>query len=155
ILAGAGLLPLMVPRIPGKTWSAAYTLIIFPVIAFWLLTGSASGPGAGLLDLLGLCLAVAGLVTLGLSLSKSARVPLQTLRLVGGIFLLLAYPLLMRWLCSTSGLLDLRPVPTELWGGLLVTLVVASVGITGSFPVGIALALGRRSRMPFVRWASV
>src|SRR5262249_59264600 len=50
---------------------------------------------------------------------------------------------------------DLRPVPTELWGGLLVTLVVASVGITGSFPVGIALALGRRSRMPFVRWASV
>jgi len=155
ILAGAGLLPLMVPRIPGKTWSAAYTLFIFPVIAFWLLTGSASGPGAGLLDLLGLCLAVAGLAAFALSRSKSARVPPQTLRLVSGFCFLLAYPLLMRWLCSTSGLLNLRPVPTELWGGLLVTLVVASVGITGSFPVGIALALGRRSRMPFVRWASV
>ena len=61
----------------------------------------------------------------------------------------------MRWLFSTSGLIFLPPVATELWGGLLVTLVVASVGITGSFPVGIALALGRRSRMPFVRWASV
>jgi len=61
----------------------------------------------------------------------------------------------IRWLLSTSGLIVLPPVPTELWGGLLVTLVVASVGITGSFPVGIALALGRRSRMPFVRWASV
>ena len=46
-------------------------------------------------------------------------------------------------------------MPTELWGGLLVTLVVASVGIAGSFPVGIALALGRRSKMPFARWASI
>jgi general L-amino acid transport system permease protein len=46
-------------------------------------------------------------------------------------------------------------VPTELWGGLLVTLVVASVGITGSFPVGVMLALGRRSRMPIARWASI
>ncbi|HUC45911.1 MAG TPA: amino acid ABC transporter permease, partial [Hyphomicrobiaceae bacterium] len=44
VLALAGLLPLMIPRIPGKAWSAAYTFFIFPVIAFWLLTGSASGP---------------------------------------------------------------------------------------------------------------
>jgi len=119
ILAGAGLLPLMVPRIPGKIWSAAYTLIIFPVIAFWLLTGSASAPGAGLLDLLGLCLAVAGLVTLALSLSKSARVPVQTLRLVAGIFLLLVFRRLVRWLCPTTAFLVWCPVSRGLWGGLL------------------------------------
>ncbi len=35
------------------------------------------------------------------------------------------------------------------------TLVVATVGITGSFPIGIMLALGRRSKMPIVRWVSV
>ena len=46
-------------------------------------------------------------------------------------------------------------VKTELWGGLLVTLVVALVGLTGAFPIGILLALGRRSKMPLVRWASV
>ena len=155
VMALAGLLPLMIPRIPGKAWSAAYTFFIFPVIAFWLLTGSASGPGAGPIDLLGLGLAIAGAIALTLSRSKSTRVAPQKLRLVGGVCLVLAYPLLARWLLSTSGLVDLRPVPTELWGGLLVTLVVASVGITGAFPVGIALALGRRSRMPFVRWASV
>jgi general L-amino acid transport system permease protein len=155
IMALAGLLPLMVPRIGGKTWSAAYTFFVFPVIAFWLLTGSASGSGAGLIDLLGLAVAVAGIAALALSRSQSARPSAQTLRLVGGFCLILAYPLGVRWLLSTSGLVDLRPVPTELWGGLLVTLVVASVGISGSFPVGVALALGRRSRMPFVRWASV
>jgi len=42
-------------------------------------------------------------------------------------------------------------VETRLWGGLLVTLVVSITGIVASIPVGIALALGRRSRMPFVR----
>ena len=73
----------------------------------------------------------------------------------GGLSLLAGFPLTVRWLLSTSGIVLLPPVPTELWGGLLVTLVVASVGIAGSFPVGIALALGRRSRMPFARWASI
>ncbi|MEQ1616597.1 MAG: amino acid ABC transporter permease, partial [Hyphomicrobiaceae bacterium] len=46
-------------------------------------------------------------------------------------------------------------VETQFWGGMLVTLVVATVGITMSFPIGIALALGRRSKMPLVRWCSV
>ena len=154
-LAIAGLFPLMVPQIPGKAWSAGFTFLIFPVIAFWLLVGGAGGPDAGLLDAVGLGLGLVGIVAFGLSHSSRAWMAPQTLRLAGGLCLIVAFPLVMRWLFSTSGLIILPPVPTELWGGLLVTLVVASVGITGSFPVGIALALGRRSRMPFARWASV
>jgi len=49
----------------------------------------------------------------------------------------------------------LAPVETRLWGGLLVTLVVAITGIVGSLPLGILLALGRRSSMPIVRFFSV
>jgi general L-amino acid transport system permease protein len=45
----------------------------------------------------------------------------------------------------------LSTVETAKWGGLFLTLVVAGVGITASFPIGIALALGRRSRMPVIR----
>src|SRR5688572_7148644 len=45
----------------------------------------------------------------------------------------------------------LAPVETPLWGGLLVTLVVSYVGIVASLPLGILLALGRRSKMPIVR----
>ncbi len=59
------------------------------------------------------------------------------------------------WALLYGGVLGLRTVPTELWGGLLVTLVVASVGIAGSFPIGIVLALGRRSTMPIARWVSI
>ena len=42
-------------------------------------------------------------------------------------------------------------VDTRLWGGLLVTLVVSVTGIVTSMPVGIALALGRRSTIPLIR----
>jgi general L-amino acid transport system permease protein len=49
----------------------------------------------------------------------------------------------------------LRPVDTALWGGVLVTIVVASIGIVASLPIGIVLALGRRSQMPAVKVLSV
>jgi len=91
ILAIAGLMPLMIPRVPGKLWLSIYTIGVFPILAFFLLYGG----------------------------------------------------------------IGLPVVPTEMWGGLLVTLVVASVGIAGAFPIGILLALGRRSRMPIVRWVSI
>jgi len=42
-------------------------------------------------------------------------------------------------------------VDTRQWGGLLVTLVVSVTGIVASMPVGIALALGRRSTIPLIR----
>lgn len=49
----------------------------------------------------------------------------------------------------------LAVVDTRLWGGLLVTLVVSVIGIVTSMPVGIALALGRRSTIPLIRIFSI
>jgi general L-amino acid transport system permease protein len=46
-------------------------------------------------------------------------------------------------------------VDTRQWGGLLVTLVVSVTGIVTSMPVGIALALGRRSTIPLIRIFSI
>lgn len=46
-------------------------------------------------------------------------------------------------------------VDTRNWGGLLVTLVVSVTGIVASMPVGMALALGRRSTIPLIRVFSV
>jgi general L-amino acid transport system permease protein len=51
--------------------------------------------------------------------------------------------------------IGLPVVDTVLWGGVLVTIVVASVGIVVSLPLGILLALGRRSNMPAVRLLSM
>jgi general L-amino acid transport system permease protein len=46
-------------------------------------------------------------------------------------------------------------VDTRLWGGLLVTLVLSVTGIVASMPVGIELALGRRSTIPLIRIFSI
>ncbi|TJW79524.1 MAG: amino acid ABC transporter permease, partial [Mesorhizobium sp.] len=50
-----------------------------------------------------------------------------------------------------GGMFGLPLVETSLWGGLLVTLSLSFVGIAVSLPVGIVLALGRRSKMPIVK----
>jgi general L-amino acid transport system permease protein len=49
----------------------------------------------------------------------------------------------------------LAVVDTRLWGGLLVTLVLSVTGIVASMPIGIALALGRRSTIPLIRFFSI
>jgi general L-amino acid transport system permease protein len=67
-----------------------------------------------------------------------------------GIGFLLIYPLLAYWLLH-GGFAGLSVVPTSQWGGLMLTLVIAAVGIAGALPLGILLALGRRSDMPAIR----
>ncbi len=45
-------------------------------------------------------------------------------------------------------------VSTTNWGGLLLTLILAAVGIVACFPLGVLLALGRRSQLPAIKWVS-
>jgi hypothetical protein len=49
----------------------------------------------------------------------------------------------------------LEPVPTRLWGGWLVTIFLAVFGLAIAYPIGIVLALGRRSPRPFLRLCCV
>ena len=48
-------------------------------------------------------------------------------------------------------LFGLEFVPTEKWGGLMLSIVVAATGIILSFPIGIIVALGRQSQLPIIR----
>ncbi|MDI4661389.1 MULTISPECIES: amino acid ABC transporter permease [Cobetia] len=50
-----------------------------------------------------------------------------------------------------GGSFGLEIVGTHEWGGLMLTLVLAVVGIVAALPLGILLALGRRSEMPIVK----
>ena len=65
---------------------------------------------------------------------------------------LLSFPLngiLLRGFARESSFLP--RVSTDIWSGLLLTLVLAVVGILASFPIGILLALGRRSKLPIIK----
>ncbi len=74
---------------------------------------------------------------------------------LGAIYFFIILPICSFILLTGWSAIRLQPVDTVLWGGVLVTIVVASVGIVVSLPLGILLALGRRSKMPVVRSLSV
>ena len=77
-------------------------------------------------------------------------VPMMPRKALYGLVFLVAYPLLAFWLLH-GGFLGLSEVETSQWGGLMLTLAIAAVGIAGALPLGILLALGRRSKMPAIR----
>ncbi|MBY5792892.1 amino acid ABC transporter permease [Rhizobium leguminosarum] len=72
---------------------------------------------------------------------------------LNAILLFAVLPIIAFWLLH--GGFGLEVVETPLWGGLMVTLVLSFVGIAVSLPVGILLALGRRSNMPVIRMLCV
>jgi len=50
-----------------------------------------------------------------------------------------------------GGILGLSYVPQERWGGLVITLILATFGLAFAFPLAILVALGRRSRLPAIK----
>ena len=61
-----------------------------------------------------------------------------------GWFFLTGFPI-VSGILFVGGVFGLEPVPTDKWGGLSLTLVIAFVGIVAALPIGILLALGRHS----------
>jgi general L-amino acid transport system permease protein len=58
-------------------------------------------------------------------------------------------------LLMKGGILGLAPVESTQWGGLPLTLLLAVFGLTAAYPLGVILALGRRSKMPLVKSLSI
>lgn len=54
-----------------------------------------------------------------------------------------------------GGFFGMEAVPTDKWGGLMLTIMVAAVGIVAAFPIGVLLALGRASHLPIIKSISV
>lgn len=85
--------------------------------------------------------AAAALVVVGVALGRALG---RRLKVTLAVAWILAFPLVVLVLRSFEG------VPPRLWGGFVLNLVVAVVGISLSFPFGILLALGRRSSLPAI-----
>jgi len=123
---------------------------------------------------------VAGYVLLGIPIflallpfSLQMRVQILALDLVGYMFLMLGRgnnPAFKRW--AVIGILAYFPVAIliirgfgesgimahvqpSLWGGLLLTVLLALLGIIFSFPIGVSLALGRQSDLKIISWICI
>ena len=68
--------------------------------------------------------------------------------------LIVIYPI-FAFIMLHGGYFGMPIVETQKWGGLLLTLVIATVGIVLSFPLGIFLALGRQSKLPIIKSLSI
>jgi len=73
---------------------------------------------------------------------------------LGAFYFFVVVPIASYVLLHGFAAIGLPVVDTVLWGGVLVTIVLSAVGIVVSLPIGVVLALGRRSRMPAVRLLS-
>ena len=70
-----------------------------------------------------------------------------------GLWYAVAFPFLAGWLLV--GGFGLTPVDTDQFGGIMLTLIIGVTGISFSLPIGVLLALGRRSSMPVLRMVCV
>ncbi len=94
---------------------------------------------------------VAGLMVATMAWLTVPRIPYKR---YGVVFALFFFPVITAQLIG-GGNFGLSEVETTRWGGLTLTLILAAAGIVAAFPLGILLALGRRSQMPIVRAFSV
>ena len=162
ILFFVSLIPLLIPSAPYKSANIIFTVVIFPVIAIVLLTGghlefngfllpdSLMAPSAAkfAVDFVIITLIIAGIAALIARGSDKNPMP----SIIGVLLFMAAVAVIFIVLGVNFGL---EHVETPIWGGLLVTLVIAVTGIAAALPLGILLALGRRSNMVFVRLFSV
>ncbi len=91
---------------------------------------------------------------IGILLLVPLLIPRVPAKAINAALFFFVFPCLAVFLLH-GGFGGLGVVPTRLWGGMLVTLVVAITGIVASMPIGIALALGRRSSIPLIRYGSI
>ena len=70
------------------------------------------------------------------------------------VYLLFVYPIIALNLIS-GGIFGLKWIETGAWGGLSLTLIVSAFALIFCFPVGMFLAMGRRSDLPAIKYCSI
>ncbi|MEW5420866.1 amino acid ABC transporter permease [Amorphus sp. 3PC139-8] len=151
-LLALSLVPIAIPRAPFKSANAIFLLVIFPVLSLILLSGGAFEIGVSWWIAIVLAFAVTELMVFLPALMGGGS---YGERMRPAVVALVPFAVLTVIFVVLSIDFGLSEVETPLWGGLLVTLVVALCGIAASLPIGILLALGRRSKLPIVRMFSV
>ncbi|MDF1791600.1 MAG: amino acid ABC transporter permease [Thalassobaculaceae bacterium] len=154
------LIPFWLPKVSGKIQVGISAVLTFPFLAASLFIGGDIGiflhamTAIALTLFVSVWLNVATCYLMGKSLpavlisvtgfaDKDDRLHKYVLLGAFGVGFVLALLYHLSW--------DLVEVPTTIWGGLFLTLVISGIGISSALPSGILLALGRRSKMPVIR----
>jgi general L-amino acid transport system permease protein len=149
-----------------RVWACLYVLAFISGASYGLWSGSVGAFGVAMLAgplllsalpfTLNLRLAIIGLAATGfigwlLAMRLPAR--LRTPIAWSWVLYMVLVIVMVRGLTPADGFMPV--VPSNLWGGLLLTFLLTVIGIVFSFPLGVALALGRRSNLPIMRYSSI
>ena len=154
------------PFPPEEVWRVWVCLVMAS-----LLCGISAGVWGGTVRTLGVSLAAVFAVLVILPFEANTRIwhVADLAAIVGGFLLgfrrsawqrwvlvawLVAFVLVLILLQGFRGVAWLPEIGSNLWGGLLLTFMLSLVSIVASFPLGVLLALGRRSRLPVVSFFS-
>ncbi len=152
------LAPLFFARVTAKIPTAASVVLTYPLFASYLFYGGEKGIFWTAISALGLTMFIMALANAALELSGGRSIgKVMEDRFGLTSFRRKAIPVIVLWIAVAvvwSGV-ELEIVRTVKWGGLFVTLVISGIGITFALPAGIMLALGRRSRLPLIKYVCV
>lgn len=149
----------------GQLWRPGVLLVLLAC-----LFGGSAAHGGGMVRRMGAVL-LAGLIVLTLLLVGQGRLIVggaafamvigyglgwswPHTRVLWNLGWVLSVPIVLAVLGGMGGT-GLTPVSTTQWGGLMLTLLLACIGIAASFPLGLVLALGRQSTLPVIRWIAI
>ena len=146
VLMLVALAPILFDRVPRKVlWFSA----LYPAVAFWLLWGGSIWVPVAVM---------AGFaIWYGVTVALAAKSAILSM-LAGAVAAMLWWLLLAGTVADTVQSvipLDIRQVPSRDFGGFMLSIIIGVTGIALSLPLGIMLALGRKSDMPLIKFVCV
>ncbi|WP_445488619.1 amino acid ABC transporter permease [Niallia sp. 03133] len=157
---------LMVGQFPVEEMWRVWTAIIIASVLLGLSWGLWRGIVGHVSITIGSVLLIFGVIPYTESSSKvylfASVIAIAIFYFIGRKVSVLKIPTLVLWLLYipiSLGILNgfgvVEPVNSNVWGGFLLTLILASVSIICSFPIGLLLAVGRRSKLPIIKYSCI
>jgi general L-amino acid transport system permease protein len=152
--------PLWLPRVRDKIFIGMTTVFLYPFLAGYFFAGGDKGIFMQIMLTLAIVALVGQTLHAIIGMSSGRSLPQYLIRLLGKeqasdaiqrntLLAILAGALVAGFILQTG--LSFEKISWTKWGGVLLTLVISGIGIASALPIGIVLALGRRSQLPVIR----
>ena len=152
--------PLWLPRVKDKIYIGLTTVFLYPFLAGYFFAGGDKGIFMQVMVSLAIVSLAGQTMHAIIGMSSGRSLPQYLIRLLGkenatdenqrntllaifAVSVVLVFILQMGW--------TFEVVSWTKWGGMFLTLVISGIGIASALPLGIILALGRRSELPVIR----
>jgi len=152
--------PLWLPRVKDKIYIGLTTVFLYPFLAGYFFAGGDKGIFMQVMVSLAIVSLAGQTMHAIIGMSSGRSLPQYVIRLLGkenatdenqrntllaifAVSVVLVFILQMGW--------TFEVVSWTKWGGMFLTLVISGIGIASALPLGIILALGRRSELPVIR----